>query len=164
MADLKEIFTELGFENITTYINSGNVVFTTPQKISVATVCEQIEAAITRRTSLKVKVLVKDATTIYEIEEAVSPKWLNNSDMKCDVMFLWPEYDSPEVIQNVTLRPGVDDCFYIDGALVWKVDRPNVTRSGMLKIIGTPLYKHMTIRNINTVRKLASILKETEAK
>lgn len=164
MADLKELFAELGFENISTYINSGNVVFTAPRKASVATMTEQIEAAITKRTNLRVKVLVKDAKTIYEIQHAVSPDWVNNSDMKCGVMFLWPEYDSPDVIKNLTLNSGIDDCFYIDGALVWKVDRPNITRSGMLKIIGTPLYKHMTIRNINTVRKLASILKETEAK
>lgn len=162
MADLKELFAELGFENISTYINSGNVVFTTPAKTPVATMTEQIEAAITKRTNLRVKVLVKDAKTIYEIQHAVSSEWVNNSDMKCDVMFLWPEYDSPDVIKDVTLNSDIDDCFYIDGALVWKVDRPNVTRSGMLKIIGTPLYKHMTIRNINTVRKLATILQETE--
>lgn len=164
MADLKEIFAELGFNNITTYINSGNVIFTAPSKTSISTITNQLEAAITKQTKLSVKVLIKDAATIYEIEKAVSPNWLNNSDMKCDVMFLWPEYDSPDVLKSLVLKPDIDDCFYIDGALVWKVDRPNITRSGMLRIVGTPLYKHMTIRNINTVRRLVEILHQTEAK
>jgi uncharacterized protein (DUF1697 family) len=33
-----------------------------------------------------------------------------------------------------------------------------VTRSGMIKLIGTDLYKGMTIRNCNTVRKLAELM------
>lgn len=31
-------------------------------------------------------------------------------------------------------------------------------KSGMRAFIGTPLYKHMTARNVNTVRKLAELM------
>jgi uncharacterized protein (DUF1697 family) len=37
---------------------------------------------------------------------------------------------------------------------VWRVDRENLGRSQMNRIIGTPVYKKMTIRSANTMRTL----------
>lgn len=48
------------------------------------------------------------------------------------------------------------------GAVVWKVDRDQVTRSGVTKLVGSPLYKQMTIRNCNTARKLFQLMNATE--
>jgi uncharacterized protein (DUF1697 family) len=42
------------------------------------------------------------------------------------------------------------------------MSRPLVPRSRMTRIIGTPLYKQMTIRNINTVRKLLALANEID--
>ena len=44
MGDLRVCFESLGFENVTTYINSGNVVFDSPQK-STAELVELCEDA-----------------------------------------------------------------------------------------------------------------------
>jgi uncharacterized protein (DUF1697 family) len=38
--------------------------------------------------------------------------------------------------------------------VVWRVDRENVGRSQMNRLVGTPVYKKMTIRSANTIRKL----------
>jgi uncharacterized protein (DUF1697 family) len=46
---------------------------------------------------------------------------------------------------------------YTPGAVIWQVDRKNVTKSGMNRIIGTPDYKRMTIRSANTLRKLTEL-------
>lgn len=74
--------------------------------------------------------------------------------MKCDVMFLWDKYNNKSVIEQLTIKPEIDEVKYVHGALVWKVDRKNVTKSGMMKIVGTDLYRNMTVRNCNTVRKI----------
>ena len=50
---------------------------------------------------------------------------------------------------------------YVPGMLLWKVDRPNLNRSGMRKIVGSRLYRSMTVRNVNTVRKLANLMDQT---
>jgi uncharacterized protein (DUF1697 family) len=47
---------------------------------------------------------------------------------------------------------------YLPGALVWNIGRQNVTKGSGIKLIKTNLYKHMTVRNINTVRKLQKLL------
>jgi uncharacterized protein (DUF1697 family) len=47
---------------------------------------------------------------------------------------------------------------YVAGAIVWRVDRKNIMRSRMTRLMGTPLYKQMTIRNVNTTRKLVELM------
>jgi uncharacterized protein (DUF1697 family) len=47
----------------------------------------------------------------------------------------------------------------LPGALIWNIGRENVTRGGGVKLIKTDLYKQMTVRNINTVRKLNELMK-----
>jgi uncharacterized protein (DUF1697 family) len=44
------------------------------------------------------------------------------------------------------------------GAFVWNVEGKDYQRSGMLKLIGTDLYRNITIRNVNTVRKIHQIM------
>ncbi len=47
---------------------------------------------------------------------------------------------------------------YSPGSIVWNIPRKDYDKSGLHKFIGTVLYKHMTARNCNTVRKLAEIM------
>tara|TARA_Y100000114_G_scaffold144303_1_gene152746 strand:- start:1639 stop:1866 length:228 start_codon:yes stop_codon:yes gene_type:complete len=69
-------------------------------------------------------------------------------------MFSWDNYNDKLVLEKITVKPEIDDIRYVDGALIWKVDRRNITRNGMMKLVGTELYKNLTIRNCNTVRKI----------
>jgi uncharacterized protein (DUF1697 family) len=43
---------------------------------------------------------------------------------------------------------------------VWRADGEQLTKSGRGKVIGTRLYKSLTARNVNTVRKIHSIMEE----
>jgi uncharacterized protein (DUF1697 family) len=79
--------------------------------------------------------------------------------LKSDVMFLWPESDSKSVLSELTIKD-FDRVIYAPGAVLWSVDRADQGRSGMGKLVGTMLYKQMTIRNVNTVRKLSEIMQQ----
>ena len=154
MARLRESFERLGFSDVQTYINSGNVIF----RHDRAPDERAIETALESEFGFEIKVVVRDRKNIQALVEALPDDWVNDATMKCDVMFLRAEVDGPEVLDQVTAKPGIDDVKYVDGALLWRVDRPDVTRSGMTKIVGTDLYKRMTVRNCNTVRKLAALM------
>jgi uncharacterized protein (DUF1697 family) len=73
-------------------------------------------------------------------------------------MFLWEDVDDPSVLHQITIKDGLDDVKYLPGAIVWRVDRDVLTRSGMMRLTSDDLYKQMTIRNVNTVRKLADLM------
>ncbi|MFA9289042.1 MAG: DUF1697 domain-containing protein [Weeksellaceae bacterium] len=156
MKRLKVVFEELGYTDVKTYINSGNVIFETTDKQS--TLDNVIEKAIKKEFNLAVPVVVRSQKEIVAIEKEVPKTWLNNTEMKTDVLFLWDEYNKKEVLKDIGIKPEIDTVKYVHGALVWNVKRKDVTRSGLLKIIGTPFYKKVTIRNINTLRKLHQLM------
>ena len=52
------------------------------------------------------------------------------------------------------------DVRYVPGAILISVLRANLSKSSLPKLVGTALYKQMTIRNLNTVRKIYELMTE----
>lgn len=158
MAKLKETFAGTGASDVRTYINSGNVIFTDNR--SPDSLAEILEDAIEKDFDLQIKVLLRDIDSIRNVDAAIPDTWVTDQTMRTRAMFLWDPFDTPEVLNDVPVRDGVDDVKYVPGALIWRVDVENLTRSGMARLTGMPLYKAMTMRNSNTVRKLAAMMEE----
>jgi uncharacterized protein (DUF1697 family) len=162
MKRLKETFERTGMASVTTYINSGNVVFT-HESLGTTELASKLEAAVEKDFGISVKVLVRDIRDIRTIAQVLPDSWNNDDAMKCDVIFLWESIAGAEVVAELPVRPGIDEVKYTAGAILWCVNRQNVTKSGLAKIVGTQLYKQMTIRNCNTVRKLLELMTTKES-
>jgi uncharacterized protein (DUF1697 family) len=157
MRTLKATFEKAGMNEVTTYINSGNVIFSDGRR-KPARIVTMLEEAIAADFGLPIKVLIRDLPAIKRVISALPDTWTNDAKMKCDVMFLWEGFDRKDIVKELKIKPEIEDVTYVPGAIIWRVDRPNVTRSGMMKLVGTDLYKGMTIRNCNTVRQLAGMM------
>ncbi len=103
---------------------------------------------------MAIKVLVMDHKTLKKVVDAIPPKWVDDKTMRTYVLLLWKELDDRRILDRLPIKPGVDELRYTPGAVVWRVDRENVGRSQMNRIVGTPLYKNITVRSANTMRKL----------
>lgn len=158
MPKLKSLFESLGFTNIITYINSGNVIFETDQKNTNKLILE-IEKALTETFGFSLRIVLRDAENIQKLCKQIPSDWENNADQRTDVLFLWDEVDTKDSIDSITKNPEVDMLQYIIGAIVWNVKRSDYNKSGMRKFIGTKVYKNMTARNINTLRKINELMK-----
>ncbi|HSJ27983.1 MAG TPA: DUF1697 domain-containing protein [Acidimicrobiia bacterium] len=158
MPRLRAMFEAMGMDEVGTYINTGNVVFTDPAPRP--DVADRVRTAIGEEFGLDIPVLVLERDRMIAVAEALPADWANDSEAKCDVMFLWADVDGPDVLERVTLVEGVDEVAYVPGAILWKVDRSGYGRSGMNRIVGSRLYASMTVRNCNTVRKLADRLSD----
>lgn len=162
MKRLKAVFEEIGHTNISTYINSGNVIFESPEKNDEKLV-KKLESEIEKEFGFNIKVVVKSLKEMEVISEKLPDSWENDLDAKTDVMFLWESVDNAKVLDDVIIKPDLDNVVYAKGALLWMVKRKDVTKSGMLRLVGTSLYKQMTIRNVNTFRKLLSLMKAVKS-
>jgi uncharacterized protein (DUF1697 family) len=156
MQELKLVLEQAGMKNVKTYINSGNVLFES-ELMGTTKIAALLEKVIEAKFGFNVKVLVWDKYSLAALEDALPKTWVNDTVMRCDILFLWETIDSPLIVDQLTLKPGIDNVKYEKGALLWSVERKNATKSGMLKIIGTDIYKQMTIRNCNTLRKLVTL-------
>lgn len=154
MKQLVKLFQSLGFYNVRTYINSGNILFSAKKEVTA----RAFENAIEKMFGCSVPVLVIKASDIKRIAKNIPSDWTNGVDQKTDVLFLWDTYDSKRSLTLLDIREGVDNVMYSSGAIVWNIKRKDYRKSGMRKVIGTDLYKHLTGRNVNTVRKLAALL------
>lgn len=160
MRKLKTTFESLGFNHVSTFINSGNVVFEDSLKRE-GELIQLIEEAVRKDFHLDVKVIVINSKQLNAICQELPVTWVKNESMRTDVMFLWEKYDRPEVLNEIPIN-SVDNVKYVPGAVLWNVEGKNYSRSGMMKLMGTDLYRHMTIRNVNTVRKLHQIISEKQ--
>lgn len=157
MAELRRLCLDLGWTGVTTYINSGNVVFesTALDHLRAAAALEDaIEAAF----GFRCRVLVKSGDVVRTIAAAIPERWSNDDRMKCDVVYLLDGVDPHEVSASLAPRDGIDAVVHTDGALVWMVARQDAARSGLHRLIGTAAYQRATVRNANTARRLAAMV------
>lgn len=156
MKELTIALSELGFKNIKTYINSGNVIF--EDKRDPEELVKIIEQSIKDSFGLQVPVILREKENIGEICNKTPQDWTNDSVQKTDVMFLWDEIDTDDIMKNFTINPEIEKVSILPGALVWNIAREHVTRGSGIKIISSDAYSFITIRNINTVRKLYNLM------
>jgi uncharacterized protein (DUF1697 family) len=156
MATLKEQFEGLGLTQVKTYINSGNIIFSCDEN-DKAVLTKQIEAAI-RTPELDIKVLLKTLSDMQKLVAKIPHDWTNNQESKCDVLFLWPEIDTPKVIEQIPQNSDIETLSYVPGAVLHHVSRENASKSRVTRIVGTPVYAQMTLRNVNTARKLLALM------
>lgn len=158
MPKLKKIFEDLGFLNVSTYINTGNVIFEIENK-KEEIVKKEIEKALKDNFKFEIRMVLRNEKNIERVCKKIPTDWQNNDDMKTDVLFLWEEFDNKKSLDLINKKEGIDNLIYTNGAIIWNIDKKNYTKSGMNKFIGSVLYKHMTARNVNTVRKLSELMK-----
>jgi uncharacterized protein (DUF1697 family) len=123
----------------------------------------QIEAALPEKFKLEDK-LVKVLVLTHSQFRAVidnKPKGFGEQPEKyhCDAIFLMG-IDVSQVMPVFTPREGVDKLWQWDGVIYSQRLSAKLTKSRLNKIIGTSVYKSMTIRNMNTTTRLLKLLEE----
>jgi len=156
MRKLKTVFENAGFSNVSTYINSGNVIF--ESKENDADKLISIIKMILKNFDFEIQVIIRSSANISKLTKAIPADWQNNDVQKTDVLFLRADFDNKKSLNLIKQTPGVDNVIYVNGAIIWNVKRIDYNRSGMKKFIGTELYKNMTARNVNTVRKFSELM------
>lgn len=160
--EFQAVLEGLGFDNIVTYINSGNAVFSSDHEPKAG----DVQAALEAHFGFTIPTLIVSGEKIQAIAAKIPSDWANDaprpdkSGQKSDVMYLFDEVNTPAVLEKIGYRPDVETMLYVDGAVLANIARVNQTKYSLLRIVGTPLYRQMTIRNIATAKKLAELAGE----
>ena len=158
MVDLKSSFEEMGFSNVLTYIQSGNVVLQSEDKDKAA-ITAKIEKGLSKRFNFEAKVVVISRKELAAIVKS-APEGFGEDDKKFryDVIFLKEPMTPKEAMQSVKVREGVDTAHAGKQALYFSRLISRASQSYLTKIIGMPVYQKMTIRNWNTTTKLVALM------
>lgn len=71
------------------------------------------------------------------------------------------EIDDASLLEKMKVRPEIDTVIYTPGAHIGLLISKIYPKR--LMIAGTEMYKKMTIRNVNTVRKIHALMLEVKA-
>jgi len=157
MADLRTCVEQVGLEDVSTFIASGNVLFESATR-DAAKLETTIERAIEQRFELPVKVVVLDRAAYGRIVKAIPKSWVGDESVRANVAFVRRGTDAKQVVRDLDPDPAVEEVKPINGAILWATKRDAVNRSVMRKLIGGAAYKELTVRNLNTALKLHELL------
>ena len=163
MAELKACFEELGYQNVQTYIASGNVIIGSDK--SSAELTEEIQEILPKKFSLDSQTIKALVLSRDQLEEVVgqAPKGFGTQPdtFHSDVVFLI-DIPSDEAIKGFDPREGVDKVWQGDLAIYSQRLSAERTKSRLSKAFSGPLYKHMTVRSWSTTAKLLELMNAVE--
>lgn len=156
MSDLKTEFKALGFSDVTTYLNSGNIIF----KSEADNVRLLIEKMIIEKYGLEIPAYVIDSDSLLDILQH-APTWWNTGDKdKYDNLIFILSSDSPEEICKSIGEPteGLEQIKTYKNVIFWTFDRAKYQKSNWWKkTASASVAKKLTIRTANTVNKICKI-------
>lgn len=162
MADLRAAFEAEGYAAVQTYIQSGNVVFESDRP--ARSLGAEIEAMLEHRLGLPVLVVVRSHRQLRSIVDG-APEGFGQQPERhhSDVIFLRAPLTGRAALRVVELREGVDRAWPGTGVLYFERLSERRTQSRMSRIVGTPEYQQMSIRNWATTTKLLHLCESPPA-
>jgi uncharacterized protein (DUF1697 family) len=161
MAQLREVLEGLGFENVSSYIASGNVLL--DSKLSAVKVAEKIEAALPKAFNLDSEIVRIAVLSKAELEAVVKqrPRGFGDEPAKynSDAVFLMG-IDADEAIRVFDPREGVDSVWPGKGVIYHQRLTARRTETRMSKVVGTRTYRSMTVRSWQTILALLELMRK----
>ena len=162
MADLREAFETEGYGAVSTYIQSGNVLFESDAPSD--SLEDEVEAMLERRFGFPLVVVVRSHRQLRNIVDKAPNGFGGAPDTyHSDVIFLKGHLSSRQAMRVVELREGVDQAWTGIGRALLRRVTARRTQSRMSRIVGTPEYQQMTIRSWTTTTKLLGLLEARRA-
>jgi len=159
MGSLKESFEGIGFKHVTTYINSGNIVFKT-KETDARKLEKKIEQMLSKEYQLDSKVVVRSLAEMMKLAKSLPPDWTGDSDWRYNVIFLRHTIDSEKILADLPFNTDVEHIVYRPGTLLWSAQVSEISRTNMQKLSTRKIFQDMTVRNLNTTRKLCALMEK----
>jgi len=159
MSDLRACFEQLGFTNVSTYINSGNILFEAAEtdEAELVVLCEK---AIEETFGFPVVTTVISKQS-FKSALSLAPIWWGSGGegIRNEALFVIPPTKPAEVLSYLQKKSESPDKFAIQGQVIfWSLPKAEYNKSVVPKIIGTSIYKRVTIRSSTTTKKILALL------
>ena len=158
MTELVVCFEALGFRDVSTYIQSGNVLFESPASARAA-LTRRIEQALAKRFKYRASVVLRSARQLRRIVTR-APKGFGAHPAKYryDVIFLKEPLTAAAAMKSVPIKERVDQAHAGTGVLHFSRLISKASQSRLSRIASLSMYQSMTIRNWNTTTTLLRLM------
>lgn len=160
MTDLKASFEKIGFTDVLTFIQSGNVIFNSEKK-DQSKLTSFIEKKLSEAYDYKSKIVLVSFEQMGLVMKEIPKGFGAEPDKyKYDVIFLKDPFKPGDVLPQIRLREGIDNAGAGTYALYFSRLTARAGQSYLKNVMVLPVYKQMTIRNWNTTTKLFEMMRK----
>ena len=160
MAEIRQELTDFGLEKVETYINSGNIFFTSIDL--KARLVEKLEAFFEIHYPF-IQSFSLLSQGDYEAELENLPDWWTKDLARKDVLFYTESLDVDQVIEKVNSLELKDEVVHFGklGIFWGKFSEESYYATAYHKyLLKMPFYRQITIRNAKTFDKIGQMLKK----
>lgn len=158
MAELKACFEAHGFRDVATYIQSGNVLFSSGRSADRRLVRE-IEQRLTTTFAYEASIVLRTRPQLEQtVRRAPRNFGADPAKYRYDVLFLKPPLTASVAVKTVPVNPDVDRAHAGTGVLYYSRLVSRAAQSRLSKLVSLPIYQQMTVRNWNTTTKLLELM------
>jgi len=148
MARLRALLEELGYRDVRTYVNSGNVVFSGPRRAA-----KQLEAALAKTFGFDVPVVLRTRDELAAVLQANPLRKVATDSAKHLVVFC-----SEKASTDLDAKDFAPETFVVRGREVYLWLPGGIGTSPLAKVLANkPLGSGSTARNWRTVEKLLEL-------
>jgi uncharacterized protein (DUF1697 family) len=158
MKALKASFERLAVADVQTYINSGNVLFRA-KDTDARTLEDRIDRMLVSEHGLKGKTVVRSAADMARLVKTIDEECKPDPEWRLNVIFLRHTLDPTTVAASLELKSEIERIVCCPGTLLWSARTSSLTRTAMVKLSSRPIYQEMTVRGVNTTRKILELMK-----
>ena len=159
MPELRDGLTAAGFDDVRTYVQSGNVVLSSRKRPE--TVARDCRKVIAEQLGLEVDVVVRTRDELAAVVRRNPFDGVADNPKRYQVTFLASELD-PEVVARVEAAAVEPERVVVDGREVYAWHPDTIARSKLWTLLAGPkLGVTATARNWTTVTKLLELADET---
>lgn len=159
MAKLKKEFENLKFEDVKTYLNSGNVLFSSKEENSEK-ITKQIEEMLKKNYDFEIPVFVLEQERLKDILEH-APIWWGSDDKTIydNLIFMIAPTTFKEVFDEIgEAKEGLEKIQNYKDVIFWSFSRKDYQKTNWwAKTANINISKKLTIRTANTVRKIVKM-------
>lgn len=157
MADLKVCLERNGFKAVSTYIQSGNIIFesdlTDRAKLATA-----MRKAVTAEFGYDSPILLRSHDQLKAVVARAPRGWNSRAGLRRYVAFLREPLTAKHAISELDPKDGVDFVKAGEGVLYLSTLLSRLKQSGFTKVVGKAIYQDMTIRNYSTCQKILALM------
>jgi len=160
MKDLKKLFIDAGFKDASTYINSGNIIFSSSEN-EENELRKQLEELINKEFKLKISVLVIKSEDLVNAFNMAPDWWGKGTSIKHNAIFILPPLTARQALEKLEITE-YEKIRYSGQVIFWSAKLKDFSKTKLARIIGTPLYNSITVRNYDTTMKLIELINSSE--
>lgn len=159
MSELKKCFAELGFAEIVTYLNSGNVIFSSAIE-DKDVLSNKVQLMIRDRFHLEIPVFIILQEELAELLKN-APDWWgdDNREIYDNLIFLMSPLSYEEFYDEIGVpKAEYESVYHYKNVVFWSFSRKDYQKTNWWsKTAGSGVSGRITIRTANTVRKIAGM-------